>query len=175
MKEKGATEGEMVVWHGWLNGPEFEQTPGDSKRQGRLACCSPWGQKESDMTEQLNNNNDVAFGLPQWLSWQRICLPMRKVQETRVRSLGQEDPLEKEMVTQSSILSRRIPWTQDPGSLQSIGPQRVGHDWSDLACMHVAFMYDNVLDTFYASSHLIFTRALLCGHHYWSLFLRWRK
>ena len=39
------------------NGHEFEQTPGDSEGQGRLACCSPWGHRESDMTERLNNNN----------------------------------------------------------------------------------------------------------------------
>ena len=40
-----------------LNGHEFEQSPGDGRGQGRLACCSSWGQKESDMTEQLKNNN----------------------------------------------------------------------------------------------------------------------
>ena len=49
-EEKGATEDEMVRWHRWLNGHEFEQTTGDSKGQGRLACCSPWGRKESDTT-----------------------------------------------------------------------------------------------------------------------------
>ena len=50
------------------------------------------------------------------------------MQETRVRSLGQEDPLEKEMVTHSSILAWRIPWKEKPGRLQSMGSQRVGHD-----------------------------------------------
>ena len=50
------------------------------------------------------------------------------MQETRVRSLGGEDPLEKEMVTHSSILAWRIPWTEVPGRLQSTGSQRVGHD-----------------------------------------------
>ena len=48
------------------------------------------------------------------------------VQETQVRSLG-EDPLEKEMATHSSILAWSIPWTEDPGGLQSIGLQKVGH------------------------------------------------
>ena len=47
---KGATEDEMVGWHHRLKGHEFEQTPGDSEGQGRLACISPWGHKESDMT-----------------------------------------------------------------------------------------------------------------------------
>ena len=48
--------------------------------------------------------------------------------ETWVRSLGQEEPLEKEMATHSSILAWRIPWTEEPGGLQSMGSQRVGHD-----------------------------------------------
>ena len=50
------------------------------------------------------------------------------MQETRVRSLGQEDPLEKEMATYSSILAWSIPWTEKPGRLQSMGSRRVGHD-----------------------------------------------
>ena len=48
--------------------------------------------------------------------------------ETWVRSLGRADPLEKEMATHSSILAWRIPWTEEPGRLQSVGSQRVGHD-----------------------------------------------
>ena len=48
--------------------------------------------------------------------------------ETQVQSLGEEDPLEKEMATHSSILAWRIPWTDEPGGLQSMGPQRVGHN-----------------------------------------------
>ena len=47
---------EMVGWHHRLNGQESEQTQGDSDGQGSLACCSPWGCKESDTTERLNNN-----------------------------------------------------------------------------------------------------------------------
>ena len=50
------------------------------------------------------------------------------VQETRIRSLGWEDPLEKEMATHSSILAWRIPWTEEPCGLQSMGSQTVGHD-----------------------------------------------
>ena len=48
------TEGEMVGWHHCLSGHEFEQTPGESGGQGGLACCSPWGLRESDTTERLN-------------------------------------------------------------------------------------------------------------------------
>ena len=55
-EEKGMTEDEMVGWHHQLNGHKFEQTLGDRDGQGSLACCSPWGHKESDTTEQLNSN-----------------------------------------------------------------------------------------------------------------------
>ena len=54
-EEKGTTEDEIVGWHHQLNGHEFEQALGDAEGQGILACCSPWGHKESDRTEQLNN------------------------------------------------------------------------------------------------------------------------
>ena len=49
-------------------------------------------------------------------------------QETQVQSLGWKDPLEKETAAHSSILARRIPWTEEPGGLQSMGSQRVGYD-----------------------------------------------
>ena len=49
------------------------------------------------------------------------------MQETRVRSLDQEDPLEKGMAIHSNVLARRIPWTEEPGGLQSMGLQSVGH------------------------------------------------
>ena len=65
-KEKGMTEDEMVGWHHWLNGHEFEQAPGDGEGQGSLVCCSSWGCKESDMSEQLNNNtqNNIRIAKP---------------------------------------------------------------------------------------------------------------
>ena len=53
---------------------------------------------------------------------------MQETQETRVRSLGREDPLEESMATHSSILAWRIPWTEEPGGLQSMGLQRVRYD-----------------------------------------------
>ena len=53
-EEKWMTEDEMVGWHHWLYGHEFEQALGVGDGQGGLACCSPWSCKESDMTEQLN-------------------------------------------------------------------------------------------------------------------------
>ena len=56
-EEKGSTEDEMVGWHHWLYGHEFEQAPGDGDGQKSLACCSPWVCKELDMTEWLNNKD----------------------------------------------------------------------------------------------------------------------
>ena len=53
-EEKGMTKDEMAGWHHWLDGHEFEWTPGVGDGQGGLACCSSWGHKESEMTEQLN-------------------------------------------------------------------------------------------------------------------------
>ena len=65
-------------------------------------------------------------------SWASLVVQMVKnlpaMQETQIKSLGQEDPLEKEKATQSSILAWRIPWTEEPGRLQSMGSQRIRHD-----------------------------------------------
>ena len=59
-EEKGVTGDEMAGWHHQLNGHEFEQFPAVGDGQGSLACYSPWGHKESDMTEWLNNNNTLC-------------------------------------------------------------------------------------------------------------------
>ena len=58
----------------------------------------------------------------------KICLLMQETKETWVRSLGLEDPLEKEMATHSRILVWRMLWAEEPGSLQSMGSQEVPHD-----------------------------------------------
>ena len=58
----------------------------------------------------------------------QVVTKLPAMQETWVRSLGQEDSLEKEMATHSRILAWRIPWMEEPGGLQSMGSQRVGHD-----------------------------------------------
>ena len=75
----------------------------------------PWGHKELDMTEQITLKNTFPGS-----SVVKNLLPM---QETQVKSPGQEDPLEKEMETHSSILAWEIPWTEEPGGLQSMGSQ----------------------------------------------------
>ena len=66
----------------------------------------------------------------------KICLQYRRYQQTWVPYLGQEDPLEEAMASHSSILAWRIPWTEEPCGLQSIGFQRVRQDWSYWACTH---------------------------------------
>ena len=60
-EEKGMTEDEIVGWHHWHNGREFEQAPGVDEGQGSLACCSSWGYKELYMTELLNWNWNWIF------------------------------------------------------------------------------------------------------------------
>ena len=67
------------------------------------------------------------------------------MQETQVWSLGWEDPQEEGMATHSSILAWRVPWTEEPGGLQSIQWQRVGHDWSDWACTHIFSIFTSYM------------------------------
>jgi len=75
---------------------------------------------------------DTVFGGTYAIVWDFPMAQMVKnlpaTQETWAQSLGQEDPLEKEMAIHSSILAWRIPWTEKPGGLQSMGSQRVRHD-----------------------------------------------
>ena len=85
---------------------------------GKKQGCDKWNILDINAALHLLGASLVA---------QRIkSLPA--MQDTRVRSLGWEDPLEKEMATHSSILVWRIPWTEEPGGIQSTGLQRVGHD-----------------------------------------------
>ena len=72
------------------------------------------------------NNTNMFITRPSLVAQMVKHLPIMR--ETRVQSLGQEDLLEKEMATHSSILAWKIPWTEEPGRLQFMGSQRVGHD-----------------------------------------------
>ena len=65
--------------------------------------------------------------------------PFRRPNKTRAWPLGQEGLLEEGMATRSRILTWRVPWTEEPGRVQSMGSRRVGHDWRDLACTHAQF------------------------------------
>ena len=77
-----------------------------------------------------NRNSPALMKIPQASMVAQRLKHLPPMQETWVQSLGREDPLEKEMVTHSSILAWRIPWTEKPGRLQSMGLQRVRHDWA---------------------------------------------
>ena len=74
-EEKGLTEDEMVGWHHQLDGHEFEQALGVGDGQGSLACCSPWGCKESDMTEWTELIRWINEQISVYISWtlQKIC------------------------------------------------------------------------------------------------------
>ena len=76
-----------------------------------------------------------------------------------VQSLRWEDSLEEGTATHSSILAWRIPWTEEPGGLQSMGLHRVGHDWSDLAGMHAHTGLSNVLG---ATEAMLISHVLTC-------------
>ena len=99
-------------------------------------------------------------GNPLQYSWDFSCAHSIKnlpaMQETWVQSLGQEDLLEKEVVTHSSILAWRIPWTEQPGGLQSTGLQRVGHDWATSLTSHTIKGLSNILimEDFFNIDHL---------------------
>ena len=75
------------------------------------------------------------IGLPWWLSGKEFACNTGAAGDM-VWSLGQEDALEEGMATHSTILAWRIPWTKEPGGPQSMGSQRVRHNWSDLTCTH---------------------------------------
>ena len=77
------------------------------------------------------------------------------MRETWVLSLGQEDPLEKEMTTHSSTLAWKVPWTEEPGRLQSTGSQRVGYDWANslLSCSCSFFVPGKLVSIILAKEH----------------------
>ena len=81
---------------------------------------------------RLGRSPEEGIGYPLQYSWASLVSQMVKnlpaMRETSVRSLGWEDPLEEGMATHPSILAWRIPWTEEPGGLQSTGLQRAGHD-----------------------------------------------
>ena len=81
-------------------------------------------------------DSEWSMWISRWCWWGRTLLSEQEMQETRVQSPGWKDPTEEEVTTHSSILAWRIPWTEELSGLQSMGSQRVGHNWGDLARMH---------------------------------------
>ena len=111
--------------------------PGKSHGWRSLVGHSPWGHKELDRTERLNwTELQWCFLKRTPLSYVGTSLVAQTVKrlstmrETRVRALGWEDPLKKEMAIHSSTIAWKIPWTEEPGRLKSMGSQRVRHNWA---------------------------------------------
>ena len=124
-EEKGTTEDEMAGWHAsptrwtwvWVNSGSWGWTgrPGVLQFMGSQRGGHDWA-TEVNWTELKSRASLVA----------QMVKRLPAMQETWARSLGQEDPLEKEMAAHSSTLAWKIPWTEEPSRLQSIGSQRVG-------------------------------------------------
>ena len=88
-EEKGTTKDEMVGWHYWLNGPEFEKAPGVGDGQRSRTCYSPWGHKESDMTEQLDWTELVlasidTLHLPPYSCWTTVFPPFAALETAEI-------------------------------------------------------------------------------------------
>ena len=79
--------------------------------------------KTSQAKQSMDLGSIISTGASHVAQWLRIHLPMQEPQETWVRFLGREDPLKEEVAPHSSILAWRIPWTEEPGGLQSRGLQ----------------------------------------------------
>ena len=110
-----------ILWRrAWQPTPVF--LPGESHGRRNLAGYSPWGHKELDTMKQLGAHTYTQMQVKErgFPGGSVVKNPPAK-QEVQVRSLGQEDPLEKEMATHSSLLAWKMPWTEEPGRSQSMG------------------------------------------------------
>ena len=154
-KEKETTEDLMVGWHHWLDGHEFEQVLGVDDRPGTLGCCSPWGQKTSDMTELLNWT-EVFISVLITTLWNRChCLhfgntklKFRRLrwlfQGYRIRKCQNWDlnlvstlVLEKEMTIHSRTLAWKIPWMEEPDSYSPWGHKESNTtEWLHFTSLH---------------------------------------
>ena len=99
------------------------------------------------------------------------------MQETRVQSLGSEDLLEKEMATHSSILAWKIPWTVEPGRLQSMGSQRVRHDWATSLSLSYIYVYIYIYIHIWNSAFISFMcipKSIIPGNYIALFLVFWR-
>ena len=110
-KQVKSMHSQCEIWEGILAEGAFTRMS-DKKQESWL--CAPW--RASQAAPVVKN------------------LSTQEIEQTRLQSLGREDPLEKRMATHSRTLAWRIPWTEEPGGLRSIGSQSVEHDWIDLGC-----------------------------------------
>ena len=138
---------ETQIWSlGWEDPLEKEMKTHSST----LAWKIPWTEEPGGLqcmgSQRVQHDwaNSVFFFMnPGGISGKEPTCQCRRCRR-RVLSLDQEYPLEKEMATHSSILAWKIPWTEEPGGLRSMGSQRVGHDWANLhSQFHAAHLLGN--------------------------------
>ena len=98
-------------------------------QQGKNIVCDPWNKLLELYVQQSQILNSDSLTFREGFLMAQMVKNPPAMQETRVQSLGQEDSLEEENETHSSILAWRIPWTEEPGGLQSLELQRVDQDW----------------------------------------------
>ena len=120
------------------------------KDLNEFASCLFWKHSPKDITEESGATWSIwylfqptIYMASQVAEWLRTCLPMQETQETRVWPLGQKDPLEKKTTTHPSLLAWEIPWTEKPGRLQSMGSQRVKHNWATKIFTHSLHRVDS--------------------------------
>ena len=130
-EEKGMTEDEMAGWHHRFDGREFEWTPGVGDGQGGLACCSPWGHKESDMTERLNWTEHFLYlgktehGASHMAQWWRICLPM---QETLFNPWSRKIPHATEQLSMWAATTESVRWSPGTTTTEHTHPGAMLHN-----------------------------------------------
>ena len=109
------------------NGNPFQCSCLENPRDGGAWWAAVYGVAQSQtQLKRLSSSSRLFYSRASLVAQRLKRLP--PMWETQVQSLGREDPLEEEMATHSSVLAWRIPWTGEPGGLQSMGSQRVGHD-----------------------------------------------
>ena len=134
--------------------------------QKTLVGYSPWDCKELVMTEQLHFHFCHLLAVWPWgFLVNQIVKSSPAKQETQVRSLGQEDPLEEEMATHSSILAWKIPWMEEPGRLHTLGLQRDWHNWATSLSLLFFFHSCVTLDTLVNLSGPPFSSSVIWCHH----------
>ena len=129
-------KGLPAIWETWVQslGREDPLEKEMATHSSILACRIPWreepGGLQSTGSQRVGHNRRTNTHTYVYMASlvAQLVKSLPAIQETWVQSLGREDPLKKEMATHSSILACRIPWTEEPGGLQSIGSQRVGHN-----------------------------------------------
>ena len=135
-EEKETTEDEMVGWHHWPNGHTFEQALGVGDGQGSLACFSPWGRKESDVTEQLNNKDPFTFSSKKKYTLVQICFPMGRHVCHRQRGKSQSRTPRRTWDLPSHLLTV---WLLGRFHFLSLSNQMIPDLWKGAIFLHQLF------------------------------------